>query len=1276
MKVFLSSASRQTQDYRQSVLAVCEKRRCEVLAMERWGTDTPPPLEACLEKVRECDLFIVIWSPDLGSRLDSGITITQAEYEEAVARERPILALIPNLDEDAESNAYSAGAMLKATDDAKAFLKRLTDLTKGHVCAPFASAKELEFAVLERIIADQAKAEVQSVESAVEGETPNPTRRYIFGRYSLMATKSLVGRRDERRMLEGWWAGGHRAAEAQLMALVAYGGTGKSALAWHWLRHEVERAANVELTIWFSFYETGATYHGFVLRLASFLLDEPLSVIESQAADQGLADLEEAILDQLDRHRSVLILDGLERILIAYSRLDAQRRDEAEYDEATDNQFTPGLGRASGSEEGEGGEDQPLANASVDETESQRLRRRALRDCQDARAERFLRCLPELRGCKTLITTRLLPTALQHGERCIGGVYAHPMRMLTQEDGADLLRSLGIHAPENELHRVVEGCSGYALLLSKLAGRIKKDRPLDADLVRWLADHSGPGGFDPWSLQGDLVNQKHHVLEFALGGIDEPALQILHRLAVTRGPLPIRVLLEELVGDEHVFPDVSGFDSALSDLRERDLLGLDHDSMQVDLHPLVRGRVWARMPSEQKEAINRSLRTSCGREYKKLKEHRTTVELGVAERFFDAALGGGDRHAAWQVLATLEAARFYHGDLGRVVELFDRFVSDVPVNEWHPEAPTAIAIALEYADVLIRAGRFPHALEVLESIGNGHELTADQQSNRCKELQFVLLGQGRMAQAVANGLEGVQRATSSRMLSSNLLYLSYTLLLSKHPAGQRASAALEAVLSAESGDLHMFRSWQYSHRRDTGGMDAAERFRNWAAAHGSPESRVNADKHVGCALLDAGEVNAALPLLEQARRTARRLGVGYTEFQTAVLCAEALVSSGRAREAIELLFEVLTIARRGELRRELAPHRFVCAKAQLALGNRELGEHWAHEAYRLAWMNGPPFHDRVEVDRVGAWMHEHGFRVPEDVPIRGDEELARLGALDFSILEHVLETAKRERVAKSFQYTQFDELSDEELRTRGLELAKGLDLEAAPGPARHWWEVVERECDPTQSVQTLERLAARGASLADLYQASGQSNTDDFDATFHYLDYLRLRKHEEAKKEGQASRQPITGDPIDPVDDPAWFRPYEKLSVEEMRQELEGAQERIGWPATTGSAKKWWEAFVTEQSEKPGLVLRLAVDLAHLESTITEFFLAYVYSKTDNILANLHYLRYTQLKRRSERRLREARTTTAEGSLAFVRCPSCRSLVLQNSGRCKRCGAALRAEEE
>ncbi len=80
----------------------------------------------------------------------------------------------------------------------------------------------------------------------------------------------------------------------------------------------------------------------------------------------------------------------------------------------------------------------------------------------------------------------------------------------------------------------------------------------------------------------------------------------------------------------------------------------------------------------------------------------------------------------------------------------------------------------------------------------------------------------------------------------------------------------------------------------------------------------------------------------------------------------------------------------------------------------------------------------------------------------------------------------------------------------------------------------------------------------------------------------------------------------------------------------------LDWKSTTGSAKKWWEAFENENQQRLNMVVLLAEELAYRKATINEFFLAYVYSNTDNIQANLYYMDYSRLKKEEERKRREA----------------------------------------
>jgi hypothetical protein len=95
-------------------------------------------------------------------------------------------------------------------------------------------------------------------------------------------------------------------------------------------------------------------------------------------------------------------------------------------------------------------------------------------------------------------------------------------------------------------------------------------------------------------------------------------------------------------------------------------------------------------------------------------------------------------------------------------------------------------------------------------------------------------------------------------------------------------------------------------------------------------------------------------------------------------------------------------------------------------------------------------------------------------------------------------------------------------------------------------------------------------------------------------------------------------------------------SADQVANKLTEVKKNLDWDSTTGSARKWWEAFENENKTRMPLVLRLAEELQVRKATITEFFLAYVYSNTDNIQANLSYLDYTRLKKEEERKKKEA----------------------------------------
>jgi cellulose synthase operon protein C len=230
-----------------------------------------------------------------------------------------------------------------------------------------------------------------------------------------------------------------------------------------------------------------------------------------------------------------------------------------------------------------------------------------------------------------------------------------------------------------------------------------------------------------------------------------------------------------------------------------------------------------------------------------------------------------------------------------------------------------------------------------------------------------------------------------------------------------------------------------------------------------------------------------------------------------------------------------------------------------------------------------------------------------------------------------------------------------------LEAVKmGLDWQNTTGSARKWWEAFENENKSklTLVLRLVEELAVRKATISELFLAYVYSNTDSIQANLSYLDYTRLKKKEERKKRESAARSlsksssggaeppPVTNTQqaiandwwlqTTDLDLPSGLSSTRNGSDEGIRTRLEQVKVTLDWASTTGSARKWWDAIEQENGTKLQLVLGLAEELANRRATITEFFQAFVYSNTEDIQANLHYLDFMRLKKEEERKQKEA----------------------------------------
>ena len=98
-----------------------------------------------------------------------------------------------------------------------------------------------------------------------------------------------------------------------MFILCALGGFGKSALAWHWLTHDVN-AKDWPKVVWWSFYEGDASFENFIKETLEYLNVE---------VPPGQRQQVDALLKAMSTQKILLIMDGFERALRAYSSMNA-----------------------------------------------------------------------------------------------------------------------------------------------------------------------------------------------------------------------------------------------------------------------------------------------------------------------------------------------------------------------------------------------------------------------------------------------------------------------------------------------------------------------------------------------------------------------------------------------------------------------------------------------------------------------------------------------------------------------------------------------------------------------------------------------------------------------------------------------------------------------------------------------------------------------------------------------------------------------------------------
>ena len=378
--------------------------------------------------------------------------------------------------------------------------------------------------------------------------------------HSFATSTNFVGRDDERKFLNEWIQKG-----PALLIIRALGGFGKSALAWQWLTKEAQ-AAGVKQAMWWSFYDDN-TFENF--------LRDTLTDFGIEATSLNPRAQMDKLMDFLIQPNTLIVMDGFERALRAFSGMDAAYRGDI-----------------------------PSSESGRDE------------DCISPLAENFLRTIasrPDIQS-RILITTRLRPRVLEgHDQKLLQHCQEIELTALSPADAVTLFHALGVQGTRAEIEAAGGHYGYHPLSLRLLAGLIINDlrQPKDIKVAQRL------------DISGDLVQRQHHVLEQAYNSLTPQRHQLLSRLACFRSPMsleaitaiftvePKRGFLGQLISrlnpltpkgrgshaQSHPSPRGrgDGGEDDLHDLLSRGLLHRDSQINKYDLHPIVRRYAYDRL---------------------------------------------------------------------------------------------------------------------------------------------------------------------------------------------------------------------------------------------------------------------------------------------------------------------------------------------------------------------------------------------------------------------------------------------------------------------------------------------------------------------------------------------------------------------------------------------------------------------------------------------------------------------------------------------------------
>jgi tetratricopeptide (TPR) repeat protein len=951
LQVMISSTARDLPEHRREAMDACLRQGMFPIMMEHLPASDDEAVPASLKMVNEADIYVLILAHRYGYVPDANnptrISVTEHEYNRAVERKIPILTFAMHEDHPVKAADVEKG---EGAVKLEAFKKRA--LVKG--ANFFKSPADLRANVIDSL-SDHRYRDVTSFHYVTE--IPKLPTEFIAHPYTLLQTKNLIGRQKELKLLTDWITGkeldfdGEKTAadSVRIMSVVAIGGMGKSALTWKWFNDVApQEMKNLAGRMWWSFYESDASFENFVIRALAYVSSRSIE----QVTQIPPPNRETELLGALDQRAFLLVLDGLERILIAYARMDAARLDEE-------------VGKE-----------------------------KNLRKTADPRVGSFLKKLAQVKQSRILVSSRLYPAELETVEGSpIKGTFRINIGGLTDEDAVELWRASGVSGSRDELLSVFNTFGKHPLVIQALAGEVKRYRKAPGNFGEWRTANRN---FDPGGGAG-TKEAMGHVLEFALRDLGKIAKKVLHAIAAFRMPTSYDTLAAVLVGENKACANEPELDAALNELEDRALVGWDKRANRYDLHPLVRGVVWSGLNDDVRRGVYTNMQEHFEAvpkidDYNKV---NTFEDLTPAVELYHTLIGLRRYDDAFKLFAELldKATHFRLSANRQRTELLELLFPLGAEQLPHLDRQDARAYTLNsLAQGYMFCGEPGRAADLYR---RGIAIRSEMNSEAnvgvvLRNLSNTLRLSGALyeSESVARRALLITRRLETRFEEAVSLYWLGLTLAGRGLVDESGSALMRAlqIRIAQSSDpgIGVINSYLAQRAVWLGDFRRAQSFSKsaWELAYVRNNERdfIRAARTQGEAALGLSDLVTADEHLHHALTRARNVNHVEEELHALVALAELRRRKRDMKEARELLDDLWEPAERGPYPLIQADAFNVLAQIERDEGKTTAAMDAATKAYQFAWCDGPPFAYHWGLEKAKKHLKELGAPEPEMPP--------------------------------------------------------------------------------------------------------------------------------------------------------------------------------------------------------------------------------------------------------------------------------------------------------